>query len=61
MSQTSGTVPKMTALSPKGHLFVPRSPNVDSERGFSILGEIHTDQRPSVSQETLIQLLTVLL
>ena len=39
-------------------LTIPVS-NADSERGFSMLRKIHTDQRPSLSQETLISLMTV--
>ena len=33
--------------------------NADSERGFSMLKKIHTDQRPSLNQDTLIALMTV--
>ena len=39
-------------------LIIPVS-NADSERGFSMLRKIHTDQIPSLSQETLISLMTV--
>ncbi len=39
-------------------LTIPVS-NADSERGFSMLRKIHTDQRPSLSQETLIALMTM--
>ena len=39
-------------------LTIPVS-NADSERGFSILRKINTDQRPSLSQETLIALMTL--
>ena len=41
-----------------GLLTIPVS-NADSERGFSILREIYTDQRPSLSQETLFSLMTM--
>ncbi len=30
--------------------------NADSERGFSVLRKVHTDQRASLSQDTIIQL-----
>ena len=33
--------------------------NADSERGFSILRKIDTDQRPSLKQDTLIALMTM--
>ena len=46
--QTSGMVPKITALSPSPQRGTDLSPNADSEKGFSILGKIHTDQRPSM-------------
>ena len=38
-----------------GLLSIPVS-NADSERGFSILRKIHTDQRPSLKQDTMIAL-----
>ena len=41
-----------------GLLSIPVS-NADSERGFSILRKIHTDQRPSLKQDTLIALMTM--
>ncbi len=34
-----------------GLLSIP-APNADSERGFSILRKIHTEQRPSLKQDT---------
>ena len=40
-----------------GLLSIPVS-NADSERGFSILRKIHTDQRPSLKQDTLVTLMT---
>ena len=39
-----------------GLLFIPVS-DADSESGFSLLRKIHTDQRPSLTQETLISLM----
>ena len=39
-------------------LTIPVS-NADSERSFSILRKIHTDQRPNLSQETLIALMAI--
>ena len=33
--------------------------NADSERGFSMLGKIHIDPRPSLNQDTLIALMTM--
>lgn len=41
-----------------GLLSIPVS-NADSERGFSILRKIHTDQRPSLNQSTIIALMTM--
>ena len=41
-----------------GLLSIPVS-NADSERGFSILRKIHTDQRPSLKQDTSIALMTM--
>ncbi len=41
-----------------GLLSIPVS-NADSERGFSMLRKIHTDQRPSLNQDTLIALMTM--
>jgi hypothetical protein len=46
--------PMLTKLM-AGLLSIP----ADSERGFSILGNIHTDQRPSLKQDTLISLMTI--
>ena len=39
-------------------LTIPAS-NADSERGFSILRKIHTDQRPSLKQESLVALMAI--
>ena len=33
--------------------------NAVSERGFSILRKIHTDQRPSLKHDTIIDLMTI--
>lgn len=41
-----------------GLLTIPSS-NADSERGFSILRRIHTDQRPSLKQSTIISLMAI--
>ena len=41
-----------------GLLSIPAS-NADSERGFSILRKIHTDQRPSLKQSTIISLMAI--
>ncbi len=41
-----------------GLLSIPAS-NADSERGFSILPKIHTDQRSSLKQSTIIDLMSV--
>ncbi len=41
-----------------GLLSIPVS-NADSERGFSMLRKIHTDQRPSLKQDTIIALMTM--
>ena len=41
-----------------GLLSIPAS-NADSERGFSILRKIHTDQRSSLSQSTIIDLMSI--
>ena len=35
------------------------SSNADSEWGFSILRTIHTDQRPTLKQSTLISLMSI--
>ena len=35
------------------------SSNADSEQGFSILRKIHTDQRPTLKQSTLISLMSI--
>ncbi len=37
---------------------IPAS-NADSERGFSMLRKVHTDQRPSLKQSTIISLMTI--
>ena len=41
-----------------GLMFIPSS-NADSKRGFSILRKIHTDQRPTLKQFTLISLMSI--
>ena len=41
-----------------GLLTIPAS-NADSERGFSILRKIHTDQRSNLNQSTIIALMSV--
>ena len=41
-----------------GLMSIPSS-NADSERGFSILSKIHTDQRPTLKQSTLISLMSI--
>lgn len=41
-----------------GLLVIPCS-NADSERGFSILRKIHTDQRSNLDQSTIIALMSV--
>ena len=41
-----------------GLLTIPAS-NADSERGFSILRKIHTDQRSNLSQSTIISLMSI--
>ena len=41
-----------------GLLTIPAS-NADSERGFSMLRKIHTDQRPSLKPETIAALMSV--
>ena len=41
-----------------GLLTIPCS-NADSERGFSVLRRIHTDQRPSLKQSTIISLMSI--
>ena len=41
-----------------GLMSIPSS-NADSERGFSILRKIHTDQRPVLKQSTLISLMSI--
>ena len=33
--------------------------NVDAERGFSVLRKVHTDQRASLSQSTIITLMSI--
>ena len=53
-----GRSPKcMTALSQSPQRGTDLSPNADSEKAFSIVGKIYSDQRPSLSQETLISLM----
>ncbi|SMN12557.1 hypothetical protein SPBRAN_1766 [uncultured Candidatus Thioglobus sp.] len=49
--------PSLTNLM-AGLLSIPSS-NADSERGFSILRKIHTDQRGSLKQSTIISLMTM--
>ena len=41
-----------------GLMSIPSS-NADSERGFSILWKIHTDQCPTLKQSTLISLMSI--
>ena len=41
-----------------GLLSIPVS-NADSERGFSILRKIHTDQRPSLNPSTIASIMTI--
>ena len=41
-----------------GLLSIPAS-NADSERGFSVLRKIHTDQRPTLKQSTIISLMAI--
>ena len=41
-----------------GLLTIPGS-NADSERGFSMLRKIHTDQRANLDQSTIISLMTM--
>ena len=41
-----------------GLLSIPVS-NANSERGFSILRKIHTDQRSNLSQSTIIALMSI--
>ena len=52
--------PKFPALCKivMGLLSIPAS-NANSERGFSILRKIHTDQRSSLKQSTIIDLMSV--
>ena len=57
--QTSGTVPKTTALSLSPQRGTDLSPNTDSEKGFSIIGKIHTTL--IFFDDNEIQLLAVLL
>ena len=41
-----------------GLLLIPSS-NADSERGFFMLRNIHTDQRPTLKQSTIISLMSI--
>ena len=41
-----------------GMMSIPVS-NADSERGFSILRKIHTDQRSNLDQSTIVALMTI--
>ena len=41
-----------------GLMSIPVS-NADSERGFSILRKIHTDQRSNLDQSTIVALMTI--
>ena len=41
-----------------GLLTIPCS-NADAERGFSVLRKVHTDQRASLSQSTIITLMSI--
>ena len=41
-----------------GLMSIPVS-NTDSERGFSILRKIHTDQRSNIDQSTIVALMTI--
>ena len=41
-----------------GLMSIPVS-NADSERGFSILSKIHTDQRSNLDQSTIVALMTI--
>ena len=41
-----------------GLLLIPSS-NADSERGFSMLRKIHTDQHPTLKQSTIISLMSI--
>ena len=41
-----------------GLLVIPAS-NADSERGFSMLRKIHTDQRASLKQKTIVSLMAI--
>ena len=49
--------PSLTNLM-AGVLSIPAS-TADSERGFSILRKIHTDQRPSLQQSTIVSLMSI--
>ncbi len=49
--------PKLAKLM-AGLLSIPCS-NADSERGFSILRKIHTDQRSNLDLSTLISLMSI--
>ncbi len=42
-----------------GLLAIPPSSNADSERGFSILRKIHTDQRSNLDQSTVVALMSL--
>ncbi len=41
-----------------GLLSIPCS-NADAERGFSVLRKVHTDQRASLSHETIVHLFSI--
>ncbi len=41
-----------------GLMSIPAS-NADSERGFSMLRKVHTDQRPTLKQSTIVSLMAI--
>ena len=41
-----------------GLMLIPAS-NADSERGFSMLRKVHTDQRPTLKQSTIVSLMAI--
>ncbi len=41
-----------------GLMSIPAT-NADSERGFSMLRKVHTDQRPTLKQSTIISIMTI--